>query len=63
MKKFKAIATKSSDKKSNVKVTDKKVYRSYTFKFFARNFNEALLRAEKIAKQVMHFESLKVSEI
>lgn len=62
MKKFKCTASKRIEKKSNVKVSDKQIYHSYSFKFFAKNFNDALLRAEKIAKGVMVFESLKVSE-
>lgn len=63
MKKFKCTASKRVEKKSNVKVSDKQIYSSYSFKFFARNFNDALIRAEKIAKSVMNFESLKVSEL
>lgn len=63
MKKFRCVASKSVDKKPNQKVTDKKVYQSYSFKFFARNFTDAIQKAEKIAKGVMCFESLKVSEL
>lgn len=63
MKKFKCTASKRVEKKSNVRVSDKQVYQSYSFKFFAKNFNDALLRAEKIAKGVINFESLKVSEL
>lgn len=63
MKKFKAVASKRHEKNATKKIMKQNKYESYCFKFMARNFSEALVIAEKIAKRTMVFESLKVSEV
>lgn len=57
MKKFKCIAS--------VRVGNKKstTFKSVTFSVVANCFKEALLKAEKRAKKVFVFESIKVSEL
>lgn len=62
MKTFKCVASQRLAKKPTVKVKEKRIYKSYHFKLMAKNFEDALKQAEKIAKKVMVFESLKISE-
>jgi hypothetical protein len=61
MKKFKCTASKRGEQKSSKRIKEQTVYESRSFTFFARNFSEALGLAEKIAKGMMVFETLKVS--
>lgn len=59
MKKFKCIASKSIEGKKN----KTKTFKSVKFSVVATCFATALLAAEKKAKKIFVFESLKVSEL
>lgn len=61
MKKFKCIASKRSEQKTTMKIKEQTSYESKSFTFFARNFSDAIKQAEKIAKRLMVFETLKIS--
>jgi hypothetical protein len=63
MRKYKLIASKKIEKSSTKKVLDQNKYESYSCKFFANNFSEALEVAERLAKKVMVFETLKVVKL
>lgn len=63
MKKFKGIASKKMGKEKGGKVLRHHFNRTYVFWFNAKNLNEAIAEAKKIAKRAMSFESLKVSEV
>lgn len=63
MKTFKCVASQIIAQKPTVKVKEKKLFRSYHFKIMAKNFNEALGEAEKHAKKIMVFNSIKISEV
>lgn len=63
MKKFKCIASKRIEKRADKKIIKQSMRRSYVFWFMAEDFNKALTQAEKIAKGILCFESLKVSEV
>lgn len=63
MKKFRAIATQKKEIPGQKKLPAKYVYRSVSFTFRAPNFERAFRFAEKYAKGMMVFHSLKVSEL
>lgn len=63
MKKFKCVASKRAEGKPKKKVKNQSVYQSHAFTFLAKDFKEALVIAERIAKKMICFESLKVSEV
>lgn len=63
MKKFKCVASKRGEEKSGKKIKKQVTYESTSFVFSAPNFKAAVTSAEKIAKRLMVFNSLKVSEV
>lgn len=63
MKKFKCVASRTAPGKAGKKVKNQRVYQSHAFTFLAKDFKDALLVAERIAKKMICFESLKVSEV
>jgi hypothetical protein len=63
MKKFKCIASKRVEKKGTKNVIKQNLRRIYVFWFQAENFSQAITKAERIAKGMLCFESLKVSEV
>lgn len=63
MKIFKCVASRRGAKKSTKKIKKQSTYESRSFTFEAVDFKQALIIAEKIAKKIMVFEALKVSEV
>lgn len=63
MKKYKAIVSQKIEIKNSKKIQNKNVYKSISFKFFAKNFQDAVLIAEKHAKKTMLFNAIKIAEV
>lgn len=63
MKKFKCVASRRMEKKATKNLKNQTAYESRSFTFLARDFRKAVIEAEKIAKKIMLFESLRVSEL
>lgn len=63
MKMFKCVASRRGEKRPKKNVKKQVFYESRSFTFEAVDFKQAVVVAEKIAKKIMLFEALKVSEV